>query len=194
MKRNPVSQYRAQRRGGRGKTGAVARDEDFLEMLFVASTHSYLLVFSDKGKVYWLKVHEIPQAGRAARGKPIVNLVQLAQGEKVAAILPVRELPEPPAGEEGEGEAGAERPGQEAGGEYVFLATRRGLIKKTAPRRLQPPARRRASSPSASRRATSSSPPGSPTARATSSSPPRRAWPSASRSRTCAPWGAPPTA
>ncbi len=131
VKRNPVSQYRAQRRGGRGKTGAVARDEDFLEMLFVASTHSYLLIFSDKGKVYWLKVHEIPQAGRAARGKPIVNLVHLAQGEKVAAILPVRELPEPPAGEEGEGEAGAERPGQEAGGEFVFLATRRGLVKKT---------------------------------------------------------------
>jgi DNA gyrase subunit A len=130
VKRNPVSTYRAQRRGGRGKTGAVARDEDFVEMLFVASTHSYLLVFSDQGKVYWLKVHEVPQAGRAARGKPIVNLVHLAQGEKVAAILPVARLPEPPAGsEEGEGE---ERPEpQEAGGQYVFLATRRGLIKKT---------------------------------------------------------------
>jgi DNA gyrase subunit A len=130
VKRNPVSTYRAQRRGGRGKTGAVARDEDFVEMLFVASTHSYLLVFSDKGKVYWLKVHEIPQAGRAARGKPIVNLVQLAQGEKVAAILPVARLPEPPAGaEEGEGEERAEAQG--AGGQYVFLATRRGLVKKT---------------------------------------------------------------
>jgi len=131
VKRNPVSQYRAQRRGGRGKTGAVARDEDFLEMLFVASTHSYLLVFSDKGKVYWLKVHEVPQAGRAARGKPIVNLVQLAQGEKVAAILPVRELPEPLAGEETEGEAAGSRPAPDAGGEFVFLATRRGLVKKT---------------------------------------------------------------
>src|SRR5512143_1220123 len=98
VKRNPVSLYRAQRRGGRGKTGAGAREEDFLESLFVASTHSYLFVFSDKGKVYWLKVHEIPQASRAARGKPIVNLVQLAPGEKVAAILPVRQLPEPPAG------------------------------------------------------------------------------------------------
>ncbi len=92
VKRNPVSLYRAQRRGGRGRTGAVAREEDFLESLFVASTHSYLLVFSDKGKVYWLKVHEVPQAGRAARGKPIVNLVHLSQGEKVAAILPVRRL------------------------------------------------------------------------------------------------------
>ena len=95
VKRNPISLYRAQRRGGKGKTGAGTRDEDFVESLFVASTHSYLLVFSDKGKVYWLKVHEIPQAGPAARGKPIVNLVQLAQGEKVAAILPVRELPAP---------------------------------------------------------------------------------------------------
>ncbi|HEY6105235.1 MAG TPA: DNA gyrase C-terminal beta-propeller domain-containing protein, partial [Anaeromyxobacteraceae bacterium] len=133
VKRNPVSTYRAQRRGGRGRTGAVARDEDFVEMLFVASTHSYLLVFSGRGKVYWLKVHEIPQAGRAARGKPIVNLVQLAEGEKVAAILPVARLPEPPAGaEEGEGEAqGAEAQPQPEGGQYVFQATRRGLVKKT---------------------------------------------------------------
>ncbi len=111
VKRNPISLYRAQRRGGKGKTGAATRDEDFLENLFVASTHSYLLVFSDKGKVYWLKVHEIPQAGRAARGKPIVNLVQLSQGEKVAAILPVRELPAPAAAsgpDDGEGEGEGE--------------------------------------------------------------------------------------
>jgi len=128
VKRNAVSTYRAQRRGGRGKTGAAARDEDFIESLFVASTHSYLLVFTDKGKVYWLKVHEIPQAGRAARGKPIVNLLQLAQGEKVAAILPVRDLPEPRSGDEAEtdGEATAE-----ASGQFVFMATRRGVIKKT---------------------------------------------------------------
>jgi len=126
VKRNPISLYRAQRRGGKGKTGAATRDEDFVESLFVASTHSYLLVFSDKGKVYWLKVHEIPQAGRQARGKPIVNLVHLAQGEKVAAILPVRELPEAGAevdGEEGEGTGGS--------GVFVFQATRRGLVKKT---------------------------------------------------------------
>jgi DNA gyrase subunit A len=128
VKRNPVSLYRAQRRGGRGKTGATARDEDFLESLFVASTHSYLLVLSDKGKVYWLKVHEIPQAGRTARGKPIVNLVQLAQGEKVAAILPVRRLPDPPGGEEAENAEEVEGKGS---GEHVFMATRRGLIKKT---------------------------------------------------------------
>jgi DNA gyrase subunit A len=134
VKRNAVSQYRAQRRGGRGKTGAVAREEDFLESLFVASTHSYLLVFTNLGRVYWLKVHEIPQAGRSARGKPIVNLVKLTQGETVAAILPVRRLPDPPGGAEEaeapeapEGEAGSEA----EGAQYVFMATRRGLIKKT---------------------------------------------------------------
>ncbi len=143
VKRNPVSLYRAQRRGGRGKTGAVAREEDFLETLFVASTHSYLLVFSDKGKVYWLKVHEIPQAGRAARGKPIVNLVHLAQDEKVAALLPVRKLPELAGSRVDEASLpiptpvpalpeGVEEATDEGGpGEYVFMATRRGVIKKT---------------------------------------------------------------
>ena len=137
VKRNPVTQYRAQKRGGRGRTGAGTRDEDFLESLFVASTHSYLLVFSDRGRVYWLKVHEIPQAGRAARGKPIVNLVQLAQGEKVAAILPVRRLPEPPQNGEDAAEAEVEpaAPRQAQGDreaeQYVFMATRNGIIKKT---------------------------------------------------------------
>ena len=130
VKRNPISLYRAQRRGGKGRTGAGTRDEDFLEALFVASTHSYMLIFTDKGKVYWLKVHEIPQAGPAARGKPIVNLVQLSQGEKVAAILPVRELPALPgssAAEEAEGEG----EGAAGSGTYVFAATRRGIVKKT---------------------------------------------------------------
>jgi len=131
VKRNPVSLYRAQKRGGRGKTGAATREEDFLESLFVASTHSYVLVFSNQGKVYWLKVHEIPQAGRAARGKPIVNLVQMAPGEKVAAILPVRRLPDPPGGEEVEGAEPSEEVEEKGSGEHVFMATRRGIIKKT---------------------------------------------------------------
>jgi DNA gyrase subunit A len=138
VKRNPVSLYRAQRRGGRGRTGAGTREEDFLESLFVASTHSYLLVFTNKGRVYWLKVHEIPQAGPAARGKPIVNLVQLTQGEKVAAILPVRELPEPPTSAEESLDAEAADASREAEkeavailGEFVFMATKKGLIKKT---------------------------------------------------------------
>jgi DNA gyrase subunit A len=133
VKRNPISLYRAQRRGGKGKTGAATRDEDFVESLFVASTHSYILIFSDKGKVYWLKVHEVPQAGRAARGKPIVNLVQLSQGEKVAAILPVRELPTPSSPGVADDAAG-EGEGAEVTavtGTFVFAATRRGLVKKT---------------------------------------------------------------
>jgi DNA gyrase subunit A len=137
VKRNPASLYRAQKRGGRGKTGAATRDEDFLEALFVASTHSYLLVFSDKGRVYWLKVHEIPPAGRTAKGKPIVNLVQLGAGESVAAILPVRRLPEPPSGADeaevpGDGEEKAEAIASAgAGDQFVFMVTRKGVIKRT---------------------------------------------------------------
>src|SRR5438128_6320637 len=92
VKRNPVSLYRAQRRGGRGKAGAGTTDDDFIEQIFVASTHDYMLIFTSKGRLFWLKVHELPQAGRAARGKAIVNLVPLAQDEKIAALLPVKEL------------------------------------------------------------------------------------------------------
>jgi DNA gyrase subunit A len=110
VKRNPVSLYRAQRRGGRGKIGATTRDEDFVEHLFVASTHSYILFFTTSGKVYWLKVHEIPQAGRAARGRSVTNLVSIKPDEKLSAFLPVREFQE---------------------GRHLVFATRRGLIKKT---------------------------------------------------------------
>jgi len=110
IKRNAVALYRAQRRGGRGKIGAGTRDEDFVEHLFVASTHSYILIFTTSGKVYWLKVHEIPQAGRAARGRSITNLLSLKPEEKLSAFLPVREFQE---------------------GRYVMFATRRGLVKKT---------------------------------------------------------------
>src|SRR5205823_5110742 len=93
VKRNPVSLYRAQRRGGRGKSGAsTGSDDDFIEQIFVASTHAYVLIFTSKGRVFWLKVHELPQAGRAARGKAIVNLVALGPEEKIAALLPVKEL------------------------------------------------------------------------------------------------------
>jgi len=110
IKRAPVALYRAQRRGGRGKIGATTRDEDFVEHLFVASTHSYLLVFTTSGKVYWLKVHEIPQAGRAARGRAVSNVLNLKPEEKLSAFLPVREFQE---------------------GRYLVFATRRGLVKKT---------------------------------------------------------------
>jgi DNA gyrase subunit A len=110
VKRAPVSTYRAQRRGGRGKRGAAVRDEDPVEHLFVASTHDFLLVFTSAGKVYWLKVHEVPEASPAARGKAIVNLLPVAQNEKVAALVAVKEFdPE----------------------RFVFFATRRGKVKKT---------------------------------------------------------------
>ena len=92
VKRNPVSLYRAQKRGGRGKSGAQATDEDFIEQIFVASTHAYLLIFTNKGRVFWLKVHALPQAGRGARGKAIVNLLPLAPDEKIAALLPIKQL------------------------------------------------------------------------------------------------------
>ncbi len=110
IKRNAVSLYRAQRRGGKGKIGATTREEDFVECLFVASMHSYILFFTTVGKVYWLKVHELPQASRAARGKPIVNLLSLEPGERISAFLSVREFQED---------------------RYVVFATKKGLIKKT---------------------------------------------------------------
>jgi len=110
IKRNPAALYRAQRRGGKGKIGATTREEDFVEYLFVASTHSYILFFTTIGKVYRIKVHELPQAGRAAKGKPIVNLLHLEPGEKVSAFLSVKEFQE---------------------GRYVVFATKQGLVKKT---------------------------------------------------------------
>ncbi len=110
IKRHPVSEYRAQRRGGKGKIGMGVKDEDFVEKLFTASTHDFLLFFTDAGKVYWLKVHEIPEAGRASKGKAMVNLLALASGEKVTTTLPVRKFPD---------------------NLYVVMATRRGIIKKT---------------------------------------------------------------
>jgi len=110
IKRNPVTLYRAQRRGGKGKIGTTTKEEDFVEYLFIASMHSYILFFTTIGKVYWIKVHELPQASRAARGKPIVNLLSLEPGERVSAFLTVREFQE---------------------GRYIVFATKNGLIKKT---------------------------------------------------------------
>src|SRR5712671_3108335 len=144
VKRNPVSLYRAQKRGGKGKTGASAAEDDFIEQIFVASTHAYLLLFTNKGRVFWLKVHELPQAGRAARGKAIVNLVPLGPEEKVAALLPVKELPkkaaaegdEPEAerttGPQDEARAAAEQAIAISKGPYIVFVTRNGLIKRTA--------------------------------------------------------------
>jgi DNA gyrase subunit A len=111
IKRNPISLYRSQRRGGRGVTGMTTRQEDFVEHLFVASTHSHILFFTNTGKVFWEKVYELPQAGRAAMGKAIVNLLRLSPEEKIAAILPVRKFEEE---------------------KYIVMATSKGYIKKTS--------------------------------------------------------------
>jgi DNA gyrase subunit A len=110
IKRSAVSLYRAQRRGGKGKTGIKTRDEDFVVHLFIASTKDYMLFFTDAGKVYWLKVYELPEGGRATRGKAIVNLLNLSPQEKISAILPVREFSED---------------------KYIMMATRQGVVKKT---------------------------------------------------------------
>ncbi|OQX37535.1 MAG: DNA gyrase subunit A [Oceanospirillales bacterium LUC14_002_19_P2] len=108
-KTTPLAEYQAQRRGGRGKSAASVKEEDFVEHMLVANTHTRILLFSSKGKVYWLKVYEIPQAGRTSRGRPVVNILPLAEGEKITAMLPVEEFTE---------------------GHYVFMATLRGTVKK----------------------------------------------------------------
>ncbi len=109
-KTQQLDTYRAQRRGGKGKSATAMKDEDFVEHLFIANTHDTLLCFSSAGKVYWKKVYELPQGGRAARGKPIVNLLPLEEGEQISAILAVREFDED---------------------KYIFMATASGTVKKT---------------------------------------------------------------
>ena len=111
IKRTSVSTYKKQRRGGRGNNGATLKEEDFVEHLFIASTHDYILYFTDDGRCFWLKVHEIPQAGRAAKGKPIVNLINVTPDTKISAVVAVREFSET---------------------EYLLFATTKGTVKKTA--------------------------------------------------------------
>ena len=111
VKSQPVGEYRAQKRGGRGKQATTTREDDFVEKLFIANTHDYVLCFSNKGKVYWIKVYEVPQGSRTSRGKPIVNLLKMDEDERINAILPVREFREDC---------------------YVFFATQEGVVKKTA--------------------------------------------------------------
>jgi DNA gyrase subunit A len=110
IKAQPLDDYRAQRRGGRGKQATATKEDDFVDNLFVANTHDYVLCFSSVGRLYWLKVYEVPQGGRTSRGKPIVNLLPLQEGEKINAILPVKEFRED---------------------EYVFMCTSQGTVKKT---------------------------------------------------------------
>ena len=109
-KSQPLTEYQTQRRGGRGKAATAVKDEDFVEKLFVAHTHDTVLCFSNRGQVYWLKVYELPQAGRGSRGKPMVNLLPLEEGEKINALLPVKQYDEQ---------------------HFVFMATRAGTVKKT---------------------------------------------------------------
>ena len=111
IKYQPVADYRAQKRGGRGKQATAMKEDDFIDTLFIAKTHDYVLCFSNKGRVYWVKVYEIPQGSRASRGKPIVNLLQMLPNEKISAVLPVQEFVED---------------------KFVFFATSEGVVKKTA--------------------------------------------------------------
>jgi DNA gyrase subunit A len=111
MKCQPVADYRAQKRGGRGRQATSTKEDDFVEKLFIANTHDYILCFSNRGRIYWLKVYEVPQGSRASRGKPIVNLVPLMEHEKITAVLPVKEFDE---------------------NHFVFMATALGTVKKTA--------------------------------------------------------------
>ncbi len=110
IKRNAVSLYKSQRRGGKGKVGMGTKEEDFVEKIFIASTHQYVLIFTTRGKVHWLKVYQIPQGGRAAKGKAIVNLINISPGERMAAILPIRDF---------------------ADGKSVVMVTKKGIVKKT---------------------------------------------------------------
>jgi DNA gyrase subunit A len=111
VKSQPLDEYRAQRRGGRGKQAAPTKEDDFIDKMFVANTHDYILCFSSRGRVYWLKVYEVPQGSRIGRGKPIVNLFPLEEGEKINAILAVKEFDE---------------------NHFIFMATAQGTVKKTA--------------------------------------------------------------
>jgi DNA gyrase subunit A len=111
IKSQPIDEYRAQKRGGRGKQAVAAKEDDFIEKLFMANTHHYVLCFSNKGKVYWLKVYEVPMGSRTSRGKPIVNLLRMEEDERINAILPVSEFRED---------------------SYVFFATEQGVVKKTS--------------------------------------------------------------
>src|SRR5438309_4601928 len=111
IKRLPLNTYRSQHRGGKGISGGAAREDDFIEHFFVASTHAYLLCFTNRGQLYWLKVYDIPQMSRTSTGRSIANVLSLKEEEKITSVIPVRSF---------------------AADRYLLMATRRGLVKKTA--------------------------------------------------------------
>ena len=113
IKRSALEEYRKQRRGGKGLIGMATREEDVVQHLFIANTHAYILIFSDRGKCYWLRVYDVPEVSRSSKGKSIANLVNMAEGEKIAALLRVQAFP----AEENE--------------RFIVMGTRKGTIKKT---------------------------------------------------------------
>src|SRR2546423_9608378 len=111
VKRTAITTYRSERRGGKGRIGMRTREEDFVSHLFVASTHAYIMIFSDRGRAYWLKVHEIPDVGPGGKGKAIANLVSMAPEERIASMLPVKEFED---------------------GSFIVMGTLKGVVKQTA--------------------------------------------------------------
>ena len=173
MKRTPISTYRQQRRGGTGRKGMSTREEDFVEHLFVASTHDYILVFTNTGRVYWLKVYEIPELSAAGKGKAIASLVSLQPGESVRTLMPVRDLEEE--------------------GKHIFFVTRQGTVKKT-PLKDFSNVMSRGIIAIGIDKGDELVAAAAPTATRSSSWPRTRAWRSASAKRTSVPWDARRTA
>ena len=174
IKRTPASVYRAQRRGGKGIKGAKTDEEDPVEHLFVASTHDYLLFFTNKGKVYWQKVYDLPQLSRESKGRAVVNLLNLAEDEKIADCRAVRDFDKPD--------------------HYLMMATRKGLVKKTELKAYSRPLKSGIIAIKLKRRRRAGRRARSPSRATKSSSPPPTAWRSASAKPTPARWAATPAA
>ena len=174
IKRTPASTYRAQHRGGKGIKGAKTDEEDPIEHLFVASTHDYLLFFTNHGKVYWQKVYDLPQLSRESRGRAVVNLLNFAEGEKIADCRAVRDFDQPD--------------------HYLMMATPQGPGEEDRARQVQPAAEGRHHRHQAQAKTTSWSTSRSPRRATKSCSPPPAAWRSASARPTPARWAATPAA